>query len=144
MSSISIPPSMVSSNTWIMTPSSPLLQGGSDAVDPAHLAKAKLDIRCLGYLAPLRSKIEQEAAFQETERQVGENNSGKEKATGPKGSAPKIKLESAIDHLVLPEGHKEILLSLITQHYQDRRHGRAEAEETDIVRGKGKMLCWHI
>ncbi|KAL1855202.1 hypothetical protein Daus18300_011203 [Diaporthe australafricana] len=48
--------------------------------------------------------------------------------------------QSAFDQLVLPEGHKTIVLSLISQHYRNRDAGRSSFEQSDIVRGKGKGL----
>ncbi|KAK4160627.1 hypothetical protein QBC43DRAFT_325295 [Cladorrhinum sp. PSN259] len=45
--------------------------------------------------------------------------------------------EQAFDQLVLPPGHKEMVKSLITQHF---RHRAQNAANTDIIRGKGKGL----
>lgn len=45
--------------------------------------------------------------------------------------------ETTLDQLVLPPGHKDIVKSLISQHFQDKATGRYEAEEKDVVRGKG-------
>lgn len=45
--------------------------------------------------------------------------------------------ETTLDQLVLPPGHKNIVKSLISQHFQDKNSGRYEAEEKDVVRGKG-------
>lgn len=45
--------------------------------------------------------------------------------------------ETTLDQLVLPPGHKNIVKSLISQHFQDKKTGRYEAEEKDVVRGKG-------
>ncbi|PSN62687.1 P-loop containing nucleoside triphosphate hydrolase protein [Corynespora cassiicola Philippines] len=44
--------------------------------------------------------------------------------------------KTAFDDLVLPEGHKEMILSLVAQHFRDQ----GKDEEVDIVRGKGKGL----
>ncbi|KAK0704490.1 hypothetical protein B0H67DRAFT_498311 [Lasiosphaeris hirsuta] len=46
--------------------------------------------------------------------------------------------ENAFDQLVLPPGHKDMVKSLITQHFRDKES--ADAESNDIVRGKGKGL----
>lgn len=46
--------------------------------------------------------------------------------------------QPAFEQLVLPEGHKTIVLSLISQHYRNRDSGRHSIEHSDIVRGKGK------
>lgn len=48
--------------------------------------------------------------------------------------------QPAFDQLVLPEGHKNIVLSLISQHYRNRDYGRRSIDQSDIVRGKGKRL----
>lgn len=46
--------------------------------------------------------------------------------------------QSAFEQLVLPEGHKNIVLSLISQHYRNKDSGRRSIDQSDIVRGKGK------
>lgn len=51
--------------------------------------------------------------------------------------ATKDTAETTLDQLVLPPGHKNIVKSLISQHFQDKTTGRYEAEEKDVVRGKG-------
>lgn len=48
--------------------------------------------------------------------------------------------QPAFEQLVLPEGHKTIVLSLISQHFRNRDSGRHSVEHSDIVRGKGKEL----
>ncbi|KAI3391093.1 hypothetical protein diail_7971 [Diaporthe ilicicola] len=48
--------------------------------------------------------------------------------------------DTTLDQLVLPQGHKDIVKSLISQHFQDKVTKRYEAEEKDVVRGKGKGL----
>lgn len=45
---------------------------------------------------------------------------------------------SAFDQLVLPPGHKKMVLSLIAQHYRDKESGNTDTEQVDIVRGKGR------
>ena len=47
--------------------------------------------------------------------------------------------QPAFEQLVLPDGHKNIVLSLISQHYRNRDSGRRSIEQSDIVRGKGKI-----
>lgn len=47
--------------------------------------------------------------------------------------------QAAFDQLVLPDGHKNIVLSLISQHYRNRDSGRRNIDQSDIVRGKGKI-----
>lgn len=51
--------------------------------------------------------------------------------------------ETTLDQLVLPQGHKDIVRSLISQHFQDKATGRYEAEEKDVVRGKG-IVSTHV
>jgi hypothetical protein len=43
--------------------------------------------------------------------------------------------KSAFDDLVLPAGHKDVILSLVAQHFRDEEH-----HDVDIFRGKGKGL----
>ncbi|KAL1879874.1 hypothetical protein Daus18300_001713 [Diaporthe australafricana] len=65
------------------------------------------------------------------------------KSTLPGGDGtkhPDQPAETTLDQLVLPPGHKDIVKSLISQHFQDKATGRYEAEEKDVVRGKGKGL----
>ena len=53
------------------------------------------------------------------------------------------KSETAFDQLVLPAGHKKVVLSLVAQHFRNKelvRKGGGGDEEVDIVRGKGKGL----
>ncbi|KAK4197400.1 hypothetical protein QBC40DRAFT_285657 [Triangularia verruculosa] len=48
------------------------------------------------------------------------------------------KPKTAFDELVLPKGHKEMVLSLIAQHFRDKES--KETQQVDIVAGKGKGL----
>lgn len=48
------------------------------------------------------------------------------------------KRETAFDQLVLPEKHKDIVVSLVAQHYRDKESAAKDYEQVDIVRGKGK------
>lgn len=43
--------------------------------------------------------------------------------------------KTAFDHLVLPPGHKDMVLSLIAQHFRDKES--KENQQVDIVSGKG-------
>ncbi|RMJ07752.1 hypothetical protein BHE90_010290 [Fusarium euwallaceae] len=47
---------------------------------------------------------------------------------------------TAFDRLVLPPGHKDIVQSLISQHFHDKEAAAGQEEQVDIVRGKGKGL----
>ncbi|KAG8169560.1 hypothetical protein KVR01_000305 [Diaporthe batatas] len=48
--------------------------------------------------------------------------------------------EPAFEQLVLPDGHKNIVMSLISQYYRNRYYGRRGIDQSDIVKGKGKGL----
>ncbi|KAK7418117.1 hypothetical protein QQX98_004092 [Neonectria punicea] len=48
--------------------------------------------------------------------------------------------ENTFDLLVLPPGHRNMVESLVTQHYLDMASASDETDEMDIVRGKGKGL----
>ncbi|RGP60190.1 protein msp1 [Fusarium sporotrichioides] len=50
--------------------------------------------------------------------------------------------KTAFGQLVLPSGHKKMVLSLISQHFRNKatQRERDEDEQVDIVRGKGKGL----
>lgn len=43
----------------------------------------------------------------------------------------------AFAQLVLPKGHKEMVLSLISQHFRNKQSPESNDENLDIVRGKG-------
>ena len=45
--------------------------------------------------------------------------------------------KSAFGRLVLPHGHKKMVLSLIAQHFRNKGQ---QDEQADIVRGKGTFL----
>ncbi|KAK4448913.1 hypothetical protein QBC34DRAFT_300198 [Podospora aff. communis PSN243] len=47
--------------------------------------------------------------------------------------------QTSFDRLVLPDGHKDMILSLVTQHFRDKESAKNETD-LDIVRGKGKGL----
>ncbi|KUI60967.1 Protein MSP1 [Cytospora mali] len=47
---------------------------------------------------------------------------------------------SAFGRLVLPKGHKDMVLSLISQHFRNKESQKHKDEQVDIVRGKGKGL----
>ncbi|KAK6857869.1 hypothetical protein PG995_005568 [Apiospora arundinis] len=46
----------------------------------------------------------------------------------------------AFDRLELPDGHREMVKSLVTQHFRDRRATGRRDDRTDLIRGKGKGL----
>ena len=45
----------------------------------------------------------------------------------------------SFDQLVLPKGHKEMVLSLVAQHYRNKDMTFANRAQYDIVRGKGEI-----
>ncbi|KAF5531223.1 TOB3 (member of AAA-ATPase family) [Fusarium napiforme] len=51
-----------------------------------------------------------------------------------------MKGQNTFDLLVLPSGHREMVESLVTQHFLDKASAYSETDEVDIVRGKGKGL----
>lgn len=42
------------------------------------------------------------------------------------------------DRLVLQSGHKEMIISLITQHFRNKEASTGHKEQFDIVKGKGR------
>lgn len=54
------------------------------------------------------------------------------------GSDASVMGENALDQLVLPKGHKDVVKSLISQHFHDKASRRYVGEEKDLIRGKGK------
>ncbi|KAK5651408.1 hypothetical protein OQA88_12496 [Cercophora sp. LCS_1] len=48
--------------------------------------------------------------------------------------------ETAFDQLVMEENQKNVILSLIAQHFRDKESATTANEQVDIVRGKGKGL----
>lgn len=90
-----------------------------------------------------KKKRPDEARSDQSEKMpVNRQREPKENAVAEEKTQEAIeKRETAFDQLVLPEGHREIILSLIAQHFQDKTSKNAENEETDIVRGKGIRSC---
>ncbi|KAI1455400.1 hypothetical protein F4805DRAFT_459782 [Annulohypoxylon moriforme] len=58
--------------------------------------------------------------------------------SGMKRGSDKLESKTAFDQLVLPDTHKGMILSLVTQHFRDKES--SHNGEADIVRGKGKGL----
>ncbi|PKY03828.1 hypothetical protein P168DRAFT_254563 [Aspergillus campestris IBT 28561] len=56
------------------------------------------------------------------------------------GDYKKAEPVTAFDQLVLEEGHKPMIVSLIAQHFRDKKLASDEGEQFDIVKGKGKGL----
>ncbi|ORY62059.1 uncharacterized protein BCR38DRAFT_466837 [Pseudomassariella vexata] len=52
------------------------------------------------------------------------------------------KRETAFHNLVLEDGHKPMIVSLIAQHFRDKRSKSGDKEQVDIVKGKGKGLIF--
>lgn len=61
----------------------------------------------------------------------------KDEGDGQPRDGPK-EPKTVFDQLVLPGGHKDMILSLVTQHFRDKESSRND--QVDIVRGKGKGL----
>jgi hypothetical protein len=53
----------------------------------------------------------------------------------------KVEPPTAFDRLVLEEGHKPMIISLIAQHFRDKESKTSHQEQFDIVKGKGKRPC---
>jgi hypothetical protein len=51
--------------------------------------------------------------------------------------------QGAFGQLVLPPGHKKMVLSLISQHFRNKESKESNDKQLDIVRGKGKLLLAH-
>lgn len=45
-----------------------------------------------------------------------------------------------LDRLVLEEGHHSMIVSLIAQHFRDKKSTTGQREEFDLVKGKGKVI----
>ena len=45
----------------------------------------------------------------------------------------------AFNRLVLEKGHHSMIVSLIAQHFRDKKSATGHREEFDIVKGKGKL-----
>lgn len=45
--------------------------------------------------------------------------------------------DTAFGRLVLEDGHKKMIVSLITQHFRDKEVKGSQTEQVDIIRGKG-------
>jgi hypothetical protein len=52
----------------------------------------------------------------------------------------RVKNSEGFDLLVLPDGHKEMVRSLVRQHFREKKSNSTEHEHVDLVRGKGKNL----
>lgn len=76
---------------------------------------AKLDLDCM---SPVRSPG---SATDQTDDDLEEGEQG------------------AFGQLVLPPGHKKMVLSLISQHFRNKESQESNNEQVDIVRGKGKF-----
>ncbi|KAF6809112.1 hypothetical protein CMUS01_13745 [Colletotrichum musicola] len=47
---------------------------------------------------------------------------------------------NAFERLELPEGHREMVKSLVVQHFRSRQSAKMRDEQTDLIQGKGKGL----
>ncbi|KAJ8114483.1 hypothetical protein OPT61_g3643 [Boeremia exigua] len=58
----------------------------------------------------------------------------RDKSDPPTDASERQVTNTAFDDLVLPDGHKDVILSLVAQHFRD------DSQEVDIFQGKGKGL----
>ncbi|KLU91598.1 hypothetical protein MAPG_10116 [Magnaporthiopsis poae ATCC 64411] len=63
-----------------------------------------------------------------------------EKGKDQQGGTEENRSTTAFDRLVLEEWHRPVILSLIAQHFRDKKSTVGQREEFDIVKGKGKGL----
>ncbi|KAK5989730.1 hypothetical protein PT974_07989 [Cladobotryum mycophilum] len=91
-----------------------------------------MSYRVFGYVLRSRKwgKLEKKAANEAAEKEEQQ----------PPAQVQIKKRDTAFDRLVLPKGHKEMVLSLIAQHFRDKESSTAQTEQVDLVRGKGKGL----
>ncbi|KZM28450.1 uncharacterized protein EKO05_0009881 [Ascochyta rabiei] len=68
-------------------------------------------------------------------RHVTEVNYRRDRPETTLAPGDKTATHTAFDDLVLPPGHRDVILSLVAQHFRDEEH-----HEVDIFRGKGKGL----
>lgn len=47
--------------------------------------------------------------------------------------------KTSFEQLVLPPGHKDLVKSLIAQHFRNKAFAGSYQKQTDIIRGKGKI-----
>ena len=66
-----------------------------------------------------------------------------EEVEGPLGKAKKGPV-TAFDRLVLEEGHRPMIVSLISQHFRDKKPATGHMEQFDIVKGKGMMIIFYL
>lgn len=95
----------------------------------------------MDHIAPIGSQMGEKGSFMD--HPVFKATLGGIKLGGDGMHAEKVRTAEQVttfDQLVLPRNHKEIVLSLVAQHFQDKSSGNNELEETDIVKGKGKGL----
>lgn len=58
-------------------------------------------------------------------------------SAGIKNERPVKNQVQAFGRLVLQDGHRDMIVSLITQHFRDKAIATASREQFDIVKGKG-------
>ena len=51
---------------------------------------------------------------------------------------------TAFDRLVLEEGHRPMIVSLISQHFRDKKSTTGHMEQFDIVKGKGTISNFYL
>ncbi|KAL7907756.1 hypothetical protein GGI35DRAFT_454729 [Trichoderma velutinum] len=92
---------------------------------------AKLDSRFLSGVGTSRENLDRDNGDKSNEKTTEEN------AANAAGQTEK---QTAFDQLVLPAGHKDMVKSLVAQHFRDKDSLTTQADQSDLVRGKGKGL----
>ncbi|KAK0645610.1 hypothetical protein B0T16DRAFT_328979 [Cercophora newfieldiana] len=92
-----------------------------------------MSYRVFGFI--LRSR--KWAKFDLTYLEYVNNSAQRGAGSGQESSPPR---ETAFDQLVMEQNQKNVILSLIAQHFRDKESATAANEQVDIVRGKGKGL----
>lgn len=86
---------------------------------------AKLDLSHLSEINAPKATTEVMAAENKNE------SSAKDKNTDP---------SLTLNRLVLEKGHHQMIVSLIAQHFRDKKSITGQREEFDLVKGKGKVV----
>lgn len=85
--------------------------------------------RVYGFVLRSRKWAELDLAY------LSKVNYGTDEPTSGQGLNNSVAARTAFDDLVLPPGHREVILGLVAQHFRE-----VENHEVDIFRGKGKGL----
>lgn len=94
----------------------------------AHLARYSQFYRLMAYIAQLDLSYLEHIDKDDGGEDIDAEDNDSDEEAGDK---------SAFGRLVLPKGHKKMVLSLIAQHFRNKG---SQDEQADIVRGKGMLL----